>query len=204
VRRRLLFAAALVPSLLAAAESTASTAGLTTVRLDQHSSYIAPAIGGHLVLGANVATVTRALGRPARRQSSKTATTLYYGPLGGGRSTWRITFRPVPGCAGRRAWSLRSESPRLDLDSGRALVRPHFGRQDIYAAIRSDLDRYDSVGWFFGGWNKAKTVAWFGGSDSKEKQLIFFGLDARRKHFLEIRLDAPGDTNFPPQLHCRS
>jgi hypothetical protein len=202
--RRILIAAIIVPGLVAAGDSVASTGKLTTVRLDQHSSNIAPAIGGHLVLGARVATVTRGLGLPALRRWTKTTTTLYYGPLGPDRYTWRLTFRALPGCAGnaRRAWSMRSESPRLDLDSGRPLLRPHFGQQAIFDAIRSELDLYDPVGWFFTGFNRAGTIGTFGARDAKEDQEILFGIDAKRRHFFEIRLLPPGSTNFPPQLGC--
>jgi hypothetical protein len=203
VRRSVSIAAALILGLLAAGASAASPAPLTTVRLDQHSSYIAPAIDGHLVLGASVASVTRGLGPPALRRWTKTTTTLFYGPLGSDRYAWEITFRAMSACSGtaRRAWSMRSKSPRLDLDSGRPLLRPKFGQQVIFEAIRSDLDRYDPVGWSFIGFNRAGTVGTFGASDAKAQE-IRFGLDGKRRHFLEIRLIPPGNTNFPPQLRC--
>ena len=202
--RRIVCAATLVLGLLAASGSAASSSELTSVRLDQHSSYIAPAIDGHLVLGASVAAVTRELGTPALRRWTRLATTLYYGPLGPGRYTWEITFKSLEACNGtaRRAWSMRSQSPRLDLDSGRPLLRPKFGQQTIFEAIRSDLDRYDPVGWYFIGFNRGGTVGRFGARDAKEAQEIRFGLDGKRRHFLEIHLLAPGGTNFPPQVRC--
>jgi hypothetical protein len=199
--RRLSLFATLVLGLLAA--GGASAGELTTVRLDQHSSYIAPAIDGHLVLGASVAAVTRELGPPALRRWTRSATKLYYGPLGSNRYTWEITFRSLSACSGtaRRAWSMRSGSPYLDLDSGRPLLRPKFGQQTIFEAIRSDLDRYDPVAWYFIGFNRAGTVGRFGARDAKEAQEIRFGLDGKHRHFLEIRLLTPG-ANFPPQVRC--
>jgi hypothetical protein len=204
VRRSVSIAATLVLGLLATGGSAASPAPLTTVRLDQHGTYIAPAIDGHLVLGASVASVTRSLGPPALRRWTRAATTLFYGPLGSDRYTWEITFRAMSACRGgaRRAWSMRSKSPRLDLDSGHPVLRPKFGQQVIFEAIRSDLDRYDPVGWYFVGFNRAGTVGTFGASDAKQAQEIKFGLDGKRRHFLEIRLVPPGATNFPPELRC--
>ena len=204
MRRTLLFAATLALGLPATSGAGPLPTGLTTVRLDQHSSYIAPAIDGHLILGASVAAVTRELGPPALRRWSRTATKLYYGQLGPTRYTWEITFKSLSACSGmaRRAWSMRSGSPRLDLDSGRPLLRPRFGQQTIFEAIRSDLDRYDPVGWFFIGFNRAGTVGRFGARDAKEAQEIRFGLDGKHRHFLEIRLLAPGGTNFPPEVRC--
>lgn len=204
MRRFVLLAATLVLALLAAGGSGASATELTTVRLDQHSSYIAPAIDGHLVLGASVAAVTRGLGPPALRRWTRNATRLYYGPLAPNRYTWEITFKSLSSCSGtaRRAWSMRSASPRLDLDSGRPLLRPKFGQQTIFEAIRSDLDRYDPVSWYFIGFNREGTVGKFGARDAKEAQEIRFGLDGKRRHFLEISLLPPGGTNFPPQVRC--
>jgi hypothetical protein len=202
--RRIVLAATLILGLLAAGGSAASTTELTTVRLDQHSSYIAPAIDGHLVLGANVAAVTRGLGAPALRRWTRSATKLYYGPLAPDRYTWEITFKSLNACGGtaRRAWSMRSHSPYLDLESGRPLLRPKFGQQTIFEAIRSELDRYDPVSWYFIGFNRQGTVGRFGARDAKEAQEIRFGLDGKRRHFLEIRLLPPGDANFPPQVRC--
>ena len=54
----------------------------------------------------------------------------------------------------------------------------------------------------FIGFNREGTVGKFGSRDAKEAQEIRFGLDGKRRHFLEIRLLPPGDTNFPPQLRC--
>lgn len=202
--RRIVLAATLALGLLAASGSSASSSELTTVRLDQHSSYIAPAIDGHLVLGASVAAVTRSLGAPALRTWTRDTTKLYYGPLGPSRYTWEITFKSLNACSGtaRRAWSMRSQSPHLDLESGRPLLRPKFGQQVIFEAIRSDLDRYDPVAWYFIGFNRAGTVGRFGARDAKESQEIRFGLDGKHRHFLEIRLVPPGDTNFPPEVRC--
>ena len=202
--RRIALAATLALGLLSATGSSASSAELTTVRLDQHSSYIAPAIDGHLVLGASVATVARSLGTPALRRWTRNATKLYYGQLGPDRYTWEITFRSLSACSGtaRRAWSMRSQSPHLDLESGRPLLRPKFGQQVIFEAIRSELDHYDPVAWYFIGFNRAGTVGRFGARDAKEGQEIRFGLDGKRRHFFEILLQPAGGTNFPPEVRC--
>jgi hypothetical protein len=179
-----------------------ASGSLTTVTLDQPSSYIAAKVDGHLVLGATPRQLRSALGPPGRRVATTRVTTLYYGARRNAW-TWRITLRSFGGCPYRRVWSVRSEAEHIDSDSGRALVRPRFGIDRMVGEIRRDLDRYDPVGWTLSMW-RDKNGGTFSGSDAKEGQRIDVGITRAGARMFVVRLSDYGTIpTLPPQFQCR-